>query len=36
MVFQMTMFIIQETIKGIAIFGSLTIVWATLSIFFGG
>lgn len=33
---QMTLFLIQETVKGVTIFGSLTIVWATLSILFGG
>ena len=31
----MTLFVIQETVKGIAIFGSLLIVWAMLSILFG-
>jgi len=32
----MTLFLIQEIVKGVAIFGSLLIVWATLSILFGG
>jgi len=32
----MTMFLIQETVKGVVIFGSMIIVWATLSILFGG
>jgi hypothetical protein len=27
---------IQEAVKGIAIFGSLTILWAALNIWFGG
>lgn len=31
----MTLIIIQEAIKGVAIFTSLGIVWAVLSILFG-
>lgn len=30
------MIYIREGIKGVAIFASLTIVWACLNIFFGG
>lgn len=32
----MELFIIQEAIKGVAIFASLSIVWAVLNILFGG
>lgn len=32
----MTLLIIQEGVKGVAIFASLAIVWAVINIVFGG
>lgn len=30
------LFLIQETLKGLAIFASLTLVWVCLNVWFGG
>jgi len=31
----MTIFLIQETVKGVALFSSLYIIWAVVNILFG-